>query len=731
MKRYTADLLSETTGLALVDASLQLMVSGTNTPVSLYATNDTSGPPIQQPVPNGMAFYTPDGRYDLVARGPRGTKRVRELDFFDGVEQNRRLEAVENGEPGALGSLRSDLNSQGGATRVGYDTGTVQGELDAIAMTRATVIYFDEFKLRNPLLSDIGALAAITDFMNANGQINPEYCLGFVVDFPARLHEFQAAASLPALRVSNVIYRATEAASFLVHDGPLFTLGVPFQPVIENIHFESMSALTVYGTDPTPTQAMVKLVNCARVYADNLALKRIRHLFIADVPDACIVSTVYARGCRGVTMPDSNPCHLVNTGTGRLIDIRLLWSEFVPLGAPVNPDIVPKDVSGIVRANPVIVGVLGHGLATGARVRHRGTGTQIDDTDATITVLDANNYSLNGVDGRNFTPYTGSLQSPKGYSVERHLSWQFDSSVLYIEGQYDTAYIIGGVYLHFNRLVYLKASRVMSYLFLGDVDFDLGGTSLVKLETVGNGIIAGIWISPYWTFTYDGWIIDVASTSRPKSIIGLEMDGITIGMAGAGIVSDPAGALSRPKFTNLPVQGVNRIMSAPLFNFPAANDRIVVDKVMQSDPQDNYGGTASRSLVPPKGFTHGNGATDLVLTDNFFRASGVNYEIIPGTGKRNLRGNECYGGGLPEYIIVSHPPVGVSPYILRNNTGGLAQVIITGGVLTLAQLGFAGDTWFDIASGTNTTVLLGRDQPLSITFPAGSAPSLTVLPINL
>lgn len=120
MKRYTTELLSEVTSLRLVGATLQVFATGTQQLATLYASNDITGAKIGQPVPNGVAFYLPDGRYDLVAKQGSRTTRVDAVDMFDGVEQNRRLEAVENGEPGALGSLRSDLAAAGGAELVGY-----------------------------------------------------------------------------------------------------------------------------------------------------------------------------------------------------------------------------------------------------------------------------------------------------------------------------------------------------------------------------------------------------------------------------------------------------------------------------------------------------------------------------------------------------------------------------------------------------------------------------------
>ncbi len=122
LRRYTADILSETTGLALTGATLQVVQPGTSTRVPVYVANDAGGATVAQPIPNGTAFYVPDGRYDLLATGPRGTKRIPQVDLFDGFEQNRRLEAVENGEPGAPGSLRADLLASTGSGRVSFET---------------------------------------------------------------------------------------------------------------------------------------------------------------------------------------------------------------------------------------------------------------------------------------------------------------------------------------------------------------------------------------------------------------------------------------------------------------------------------------------------------------------------------------------------------------------------------------------------------------------------------
>lgn len=164
MKYYTADILSEQTGLSLIGATLQVVVPGTTTRVTLYATDDEGGATVNQPVPNGVGFFAPDGRYDLIAIVGTRTRRVPLVDMFDGFEQNRRLEAVENGEPGALGSLRADLLAPTGTGKVGWRSSA------AGALQRALASKLEDFGL------------SVTEFMTpsqiaaARGRGNPVDC---------------------------------------------------------------------------------------------------------------------------------------------------------------------------------------------------------------------------------------------------------------------------------------------------------------------------------------------------------------------------------------------------------------------------------------------------------------------------------------------------------------------------------------------------------------------------
>lgn len=67
-----------------------------------------------------------------------------------------------------------------------------------------------------------------------------------------------------------------------------------------------------------------------------------------------------------------------------------------------------KAITGATQANPVALTIAGHGYATGDEIMVTSIGgmTQINDRIYTLTVVDANTVTLNGVDGTAFTAYT-------------------------------------------------------------------------------------------------------------------------------------------------------------------------------------------------------------------------------------------------------------------------------------------------------------------------------------
>lgn len=70
--------------------------------------------------------------------------------------------------------------------------------------------------------------------------------------------------------------------------------------------------------------------------------------------------------------------------------------------------IVPVAVTGATQANPCSITATAHGFATGDTVRFRSVGgmTQLNDNNYVITVVNANTFTLNGVNSTGYGAYT-------------------------------------------------------------------------------------------------------------------------------------------------------------------------------------------------------------------------------------------------------------------------------------------------------------------------------------
>ena len=72
----------------------------------------------------------------------------------------------------------------------------------------------------------------------------------------------------------------------------------------------------------------------------------------------------------------------------------------------------PTDITGISQANPGVVTAAGHGLHTGERVLIHSVGgmVEVNGREFTVTVVDANSFSLDGEDTTGHTAYTSGGQ---------------------------------------------------------------------------------------------------------------------------------------------------------------------------------------------------------------------------------------------------------------------------------------------------------------------------------
>jgi hypothetical protein len=86
----------------------------------------------------------------------------------------------------------------------------------------------------------------------------------------------------------------------------------------------------------------------------------------------------------------------------------------------INPGLTciaaAKTITGATQANPVALTVVAHGYTTGQVVMLTGVGgmTQLNDRLYTVTVVDANTITLNGVDGTAYTAYTSGGSATTG-----------------------------------------------------------------------------------------------------------------------------------------------------------------------------------------------------------------------------------------------------------------------------------------------------------------------------
>lgn len=135
---------------------------------------------------------------------------------------------------------------------------------------------------------------------------------------------------------------------------------------------------------------------------------------LRDINDTSVlyVSDGYSNcGKTGSGTPFAKTTH--NGQASGIADLNgLMWE--VAIG--VTCIAASKTVTGATQANPVAVTVAAHGYTTGDEIQLISIGgmTQINDRIFTITVVDANTFTLNGTDGTGFSAYTSGGSATKG-----------------------------------------------------------------------------------------------------------------------------------------------------------------------------------------------------------------------------------------------------------------------------------------------------------------------------
>ena len=106
-----------------------------------------------------------------------------------------------------------------------------------------------------------------------------------------------------------------------------------------------------------------------------------------------------------IVHPDYAPATISRTG-------HAAWShDYIDFSPTILPPAfvadVGKTVTGITNATPCVVTCTAHGAATGQRVTVSGGITELDGNTYTITVVNANSFTLDGVDSTTYAVFSG------------------------------------------------------------------------------------------------------------------------------------------------------------------------------------------------------------------------------------------------------------------------------------------------------------------------------------
>jgi len=573
---------------------------------------------------------------------------------------------------------------------------------------------------------DIFAFNAAVGLANAIGSSAASAGRGLTIRVPDGRYDLTAGQISPIL-ISNLTLAASQGAVLLLGQGRAFTVGSPKQ-FIENIDFIGFFWTVPIGTKPGEDQACVYVENAARIRLLHPRTSRIRRLVQADIAPGCTVTNIHVIGPIGTGLPDNNYIDLVNVRGGTGADLQLLDANVYPFAPPANVALVPVAIASVERGYPTRIKTLSsHGFATGDKVRLRDLeGMEpLNGHDYVVTRIDDLMFSVDA-DSHAMEPYRRN-----GYAPKLHWSWPFDTAVVSVEGAWDTIVLDGGVQQHWRHLAKLTANGLhgspISFLFIRNVTWDYGGGSMVRLEVAGQSI-GSVWIQNSWHFTLDGPVVDCIRTGR-GAVIGLQIENLTIGMAGLGVFDDPSAVLSKARVQDVQVNAMQRLGTgrSHAIRLRGANDSLTLRNITIDDPTLYYGPGAEPALSPAVGFGCSEGTTDIEISHCVLRARTRGYEIPIGPGRRLLRANRS-ASGAPEYLAKEIIHLGPSPFSWTNTKGMPVYYQISGGTIQEIALMIAGEA-IVIPHVNGIPVLIGSDQTVVITYTV--PPAVVILPVNV
>ena len=437
---------------------------------------------------------------------------------------------------------------------------------------------------------------------------------------------------------------------------------------------------------PETDAALVTAINASRVFISDIIPRRLTHIFKAICPAGCGTSGIHITDCQvyGHESYDWIALHtrLATFGAGLLVDNT---SGF-PSNVATNPVIVPRPITGATRANPVVITCPTHGFTTGDNIRLCKVGgmTQIDSADFTITVINANSFSLNGINGTAYTAYTSG-----GWAVELHSSQPFDTGLVLINGKWDTAKLQNCLVQHYAWLWRLRSSGVITFVWEDGCTFDYGGKGRYQIELDGSSV-ANIQAIGGWHWTLDQDFLQIQKPNPAAAFVSnTSIRGMDISTGGC-VLRDSLGVVASAEFTDIRLGFLGRARQFLALGFTVGgNADLTLKNVSFPNPDNFYGAGSAAFFEPDYGFyvdsTETNvsfNVSDCTLRGTTAAFSVPTSPVAVGPRDRVVANNRQGNGTLPGYVQTVAATMPASGVAVANNNGMTMEVFLDGGTIT-------------------------------------------------
>lgn len=225
----------------------------------------------------------------------------------------------------------------------------------------------------------------------------------------------------------NCFFRATTTASpNPISDSPLFNMTIASSGAAPS--FSAGPTLTsantdgyTFGATSTQTGTIFGLAMTRGVTAPTATQIAAGSApgSLAAFSVACTASVATSLSATGLTFPTHDVYLIAHAGASNsAVSAFVNLMKAAPAGKQYMPAVIIP-ITAITKANPAQVTQTAHGRTTGDYVELSNVGgmTQVNGFFGTITVVDANHYTLDGIDSTAFTTYTSGGLGTWGQSI--------------------------------------------------------------------------------------------------------------------------------------------------------------------------------------------------------------------------------------------------------------------------------------------------------------------------